>query len=228
MRRIQVITVVRRVHRRSKATAPAAGPVRQPRAQSVGSNGLEPDGQSVGETRTDRRRGEMKRALVLLVALGLTALPAFAQPSEGINQMTLEISGSVATLGNPLAGPFSVIATYAGKGQPGRITGQGLYLYRQLGSQGEMVCDAGQSAVRMGATGDMLLLLVTPGPTGAMVPNGDGTFTWTQTFKGTLGGGTGRFAGATGTFTKTLTGRLVLPGLVSPWTGTLEIHIDPK
>jgi hypothetical protein len=170
----------------------------------------------------------MKRVLVLLVVFGLTALPAFAQHNEGVRHMKLAISGSVATFGNPLAGPFSVLATYAGEGRPGRIAGQGLYLYQQIGSQGEMVCSAGQSALRFDGAGDVLLLLLAPGPTGAMVPNSDGTFTWTQTFTGTIGGGTGRFEGATGTFTKTLTGHLVLPGLVSPWTGVLEIHLDQK
>jgi len=170
----------------------------------------------------------MKRVLVLLVVLGVTALPAFAQRNEGVRHMKLAISGSVATLGNPLAGPFSVMATYASEGRPERATGQGLYLYQQLGSEGEMVCEAGQSAVRFDGSGDMLLLLLAPGRTGAMVPGGDGTFTWTQTFTGTIGGGTGRFERATGTFTKTLTGRLVLPGLVSPWTGVIEISLDPK
>jgi hypothetical protein len=170
----------------------------------------------------------MKRVLVLLVVVGLTALPAFAQHNEGVRHMRLAISGSTATLGNPLAGPFSALATYAGEGKPGSISGQGLYLYQQIGSQGEMVCSAGQSALRFDVAGDVLLLLLAPGPTGAMVPNSDGTFTWTQTFTGTIGGGTGRFEGATGTFTKTLTGHLVLPGLVSPWTGVLEIHLDRK
>jgi hypothetical protein len=170
----------------------------------------------------------MKRVLVLLVVSGLAALPVFAQHNEGIRRMKLEISGSTATFGNPLAGPFSVMPAYAGEGRQGKVSGQGLYLYQQIGSQGEMVCEAGQAALRFDSTGDVLLLLVTPGPTGAMVPNGDGTFTWTQTFSGTVGGGTGRFEGASGTFTKTLSGRLVLPGLVSPWRGTLEIHLEPK
>jgi hypothetical protein len=168
----------------------------------------------------------MRRACLLLAVLALTVPTVFAQHHQGGRTMRFEINGSVATIGNPMAGPFSTLATLSGGGKHGKITGQGLYLYEQIGSQGEMICDAGQSAVLFEATGDTLLLTMAAGPTGAMVPTGNGTFSWTQTWTGVITGGTGRFEGATGTFKKVLTGQLVLPGLVSPWSGTLEIALD--
>jgi hypothetical protein len=168
----------------------------------------------------------MKRAILLLAVLALTVPTVIAQHHEGGRTMRFDINGSVVTLGNPLAGPFSTLATLSGHGKHGKISGQGLYLYKQIGSQGEMVCDAGQSSVLFEASGDTLLLTMTPGPTGTMVPTGNGTFSWTQTWTGVIAGGTGRFDGATGTFKKVLNGFLVMPGLVSPWSGTLEVHLD--
>ena len=93
---------------------------------------------------------------------------------------------------------------------------------------GAMICGPSQSAIRLDSNGDMLLLQVTPGVTGALSFTGPGTFTWEQTWTGTVVGGTGRFAGATGTFKKTLTGFGVVPGFVNPWEGTLEITLDRK
>ncbi len=172
----------------------------------------------------------MKSALVLLavVAFAVSTLQAQDRPRD-VKVVTFDISGTVITLADPF-GPdgFSVLPTFSGKGRLGGVTGQGFYVYQPI-VDGAMVCVAGQSAIRMNANGDMLLLLVTPGPTGTLAPGvTPGTFTWQQTWTGTVGGGTGRFEGATGTFTKTLTGFIVLPGFVSPWEGTLEIHLDRK
>ena len=170
----------------------------------------------------------MKRTLVLLAIVRLLSPSALAQHRHEVKTMKFKISGSVITLANPLEGPFSVLPIYAGTGNVGGITGSGFQAYQQLGPQGEMVCEAGQSAIRFDSTGDMLLLHITPGLSGTMAPGPEpGTFVWTQTWNGTTAGGTGRFAGATGTFTKTLTGFVLMPpGFVSPWEGTLAISLD--
>jgi hypothetical protein len=76
--------------------------------------------------------------------------------------------------------------------------------------------------IRFDSTGDMLLLQATPGQTGLAVTN----ITWEQTFTGVVVAGTGRFAGATGTFTKILSGRG--PGSVNIFEGTLEIQLDAQ
>jgi hypothetical protein len=172
----------------------------------------------------------MKAALALLAILVLAAAPLQAQDrSHDPKVLSFTISGSVLTLGDPF-GPdgFSVIPGYGGKGPFGGLRAQGLYVYQPI-VDGQMVCVGGQTALRMNGSGDVLLLLATPGPTGTLLPGPDpGTFTWQQTWTGTLGGGTGRFAGATGTFTKALSGLVTLPGFVSPWEGTLEIRLDRK
>ncbi len=171
----------------------------------------------------------MKRALAVLAILALAATVVSAQDPADSRSLSFRISGAVTMLGNPMTGPYTVLPTYGGKGALGEITGQGLYAYQQTGPLGQMVCQAGQSAIRIGATGDVLLLNVTPGLTGTMGPGPiPGLLVWNQTWTGTVVGGTGRFAGAAGTFTKTLAGFAVLPGLVSPFEGTVDIVLDPK
>jgi hypothetical protein len=174
----------------------------------------------------------MKLALVFLAVLGIAASPALAAESETVgNVLSFKISGSVVLFGHPMEGPFQVLPSTAGKGPLGGVTGQGLYVYTErIGDQGQMIGGPSQFAMRFDATGELLLLQITPGMTGTMLPDPaiPGAFTWTQTWTGTVIGGTGRFAGATGTFTKTASGFLVLPGFVSPWEGTITIALDEE
>jgi len=171
----------------------------------------------------------MKLTLLLLAILGLAA-PLTAQTADEAVRLEFQVTGSVLFLGNPLAGGFSVLPTIGGKGPRGQVTGQGLYSYRQLvvDSQGHapLVCEAGQFALRIESTGDMLLLQVMPGQTGMAVMSPTGGISWTQTWTGTVVGGTGRFAGATGTYRKVSNGFGAYPGLVHPWEGTLEVVLD--
>ena len=169
----------------------------------------------------------MKRALVFFAAFTVVAAVASAQTPVDDRLLSFRLTGSVITLGDPSAGPFQVMAQYGGKGTAGQITGNGFYFYQQVAASGQMVVAAAQSMIRVEATGDVLLLNVTPGPTGVLSPGpAAGMLVWTQTWHGMVVGGTGRFAGATGTFSKTLTGFLVLPGFVSPFEGTLEVCLD--
>jgi hypothetical protein len=54
------------------------------------------------------------------------------------------------------------------------------------------------------------------------------TITWEQTWTGVVLGGTGRFAGATGTFTKILSGQGTGTGFMSIYEGTIEVQLDPE
>lgn len=169
----------------------------------------------------------MKHVLLILAACVLAATVASAQGQTDDRLLSFQLTGTVTTMGNPFAGSFQVLPIYAGKGTLGQMTGNGFYVYEQIGSTGQMVVAAGQAALTIVATGDVLLLSVPPGPTGTIGPGAlPGTMVWTQTWNGAVVGGTGAFAGATGTFTKSLTGFLVMPGLISPFEGTLEVHVD--
>jgi hypothetical protein len=170
----------------------------------------------------------MKRALVVLAVLGLVAAPVWAQSPSEQTRLRLDVSGTVITLGDPFAGDFSVMPFWAGKGPLGKVTAQSFYLYQGIDpSVGQLVCRGGQIGIRFESTGDMLLLNVDPGLTGTIVPVGS-LLSWEQDWTGTVIGGTGRFQGATGTFTKRAAGILVLPGLVQVWEGTAEIVLDKK
>jgi hypothetical protein len=170
----------------------------------------------------------MKRALVVLAILGVIATPVGAQtPNE--RTLRFEGSGTVVTLGDPFAGDFSLIALWEGKGPLGKIAVQSFYLYQQVDmGDGKLVCGGGQIGIRFQSTGDMLLLNVNPGLTGSIVPVPPAGFTWEQTWTGTVVGGTGRFQGATGTFTKQATGLSTLPGFVHIWEGSVEVALGPK
>jgi hypothetical protein len=173
------------------------------------------------------RRKTMKHLLLFVVLFALAASPLPARDENRVETLSYRISGTVVLLGNPL-GPdgFSALPTYGGKGPLGGITGQAFYVYETIGSEGQMTCIAGQAGLRFEATGDTLLLLLTPGLTGTMMLGSDGSMNWTQTWMGLVAGGTGRFAGRTGTFTKTLAGHGVMPGFVSTWEGTMEIVLN--
>lgn len=171
----------------------------------------------------------MKRALVVLAVLGLTAAPAWAQKGHEDRILKLEASGTVITLGNPFAGDFSVLPVWEGKGPLGKFAAQSFYVYQQVDpTVGQLVCGGGQVGIRFESTGDMLLLNVNPGPTGTIVPVSAGVFAWQQTWTGVVVGGTGHFTGATGSFTKSATGFFAMPGFVHVWEGTIEIALDAK
>ena len=171
----------------------------------------------------------MKKVFFLLAVSGLLmilAAPLSSQTAVGHQFIRFEISGTSIALGNPFTSPvFPVLPTFKGKSNLGGITGQGLYMYLQLQPTPQgipMVCVGGQAGIRFDSTGDMLLLQATPGQTGLAVSE----ITWEQTFTGVVVAGTGRFAGATGTFTMILNGRG--PGSVNIFEGTLEIQLDAE
>jgi hypothetical protein len=172
----------------------------------------------------------MKRSLLYLVVLALILLPVSTQAHPGgPKAIKFRVSGTATILGDPFAGSFTFMPLLTGWGSYGGALLQGVYQYQMLNQAGgSTTCDVGQFAVRVDAKGDLLLAVVTPGVTGTLTSTGATSYAWTQTVKGTIAGGTGRFAGATGTFTQTLTGFLVAPGFVSPWQGKIEILLDRK
>lgn len=192
-----------------------------------------------------------KRILFLLVVLSLFVIPLWAVdyymgmvpaadsfPANRI--IKLQISGSAIPLANPLSGPFPVLASGDGSGNLGQISGQGMYLYDPLiiGSDGRIVLQLleGQMSLNLKAYGEVLLAVLDPGETGWMqIINPDtGEAAWEQIWTGRIVGGTGRFAGIEGSFSKHAKGFAVLfsaPGqptsaVVMPWTETLEIQLD--
>lgn len=167
----------------------------------------------------------MKRIFLLLTVLSFFAAASTTLYADPVN-LNLKVSGTVVMLGNPFIGPFSVIPTATGKGPLGKFTGQGLFVYEQLGFNGEMICGGGQQAMRLESTGELLLLNAAPGFTGIHSMTGPDTFAWSQTWTGVVAGGTGRFEHATGTFSETLDGSGVLPGFVNVYEGTIDIHLD--
>lgn len=173
----------------------------------------------------------MRQALIFLVVMGLCAGPLLAQEPDSDRIIKLKISGTVLFLADPFTTPqVPGIAIFAGHGNLGGVTGQGLYLYQQMvpGPTIDLVCLSAQTGLRFDSSGDMLLLVITPGLTGKATIQDAGTMTWQQTWSGAIVGGTGRFSGAKGTFTKTATGFGVLTGSVSPFEGTIKIRLDPK
>lgn len=171
----------------------------------------------------------MRQALIFLVVMGLCAVPVSAQEADSDRIIKLKISGTALFLADPFASPqVPVMPIFAGHGNLGDVTGQGLYLYQQFvpGPTMDLVCLSAQAGLRFDSSGDTLLLVFTPGLTGKATIADVGTMVWQQTWSGTIAGGTGRFSGAKGTFTKIATGFGVLIGSVSPYEGTIEIHLD--
>ncbi len=171
----------------------------------------------------------MKKVFFLLAVSGLLtilAAPLSSQTAVGPQFIRFEISGTSIALGDPFTSSvFPVLPTFNGKSSLGPISGQGLIMYLQFvpTPQGvPMVIVSGSMGIRFDSTGDMLLLKATPGQTGLATSN----ITWEQTVTGEVVGGTGRFEGATGTFTLILSGRG--PGSVSIYEGTIEMQLDAE
>ncbi|MEJ2110742.1 MAG: hypothetical protein P8Z37_12700 [Acidobacteriota bacterium] len=190
-----------------------------------------------------------KQILFLLVVLSLIAIPLWAASHFGgmeqaahlfpaSKTIKMRISGSAIPLADPLAEPFPVLASGEGSGTIGPISGQGMYLYDRLiiGSDGRIVLRLleGQMSIHLKAYGEMLLAVLDPGETGWMQINPDtGEAVWEQIWTGRIVGGTGRFAGIEGSFSKHAKGLAILsaPGqpssaVVMPWTETLEIQLE--
>jgi hypothetical protein len=174
----------------------------------------------------------MKRALVVLAALavlGAMAAPAWAQDAADRGVLRYTGSGTAIALGNPFAGDFSLLANFEGHGPFGRYSSQALLAYQRIDpTVGQLVCGGGQIGIRFESTGDMLLLTLNPGPVGAMWPVSPTAFRSRQSLAGAVVGGTGRFSGATGSFTFSLKGSAAQPGFVHVAQGTLEISLDQK
>lgn len=166
----------------------------------------------------------MKRALVLLAVLSLSSVAVSAQEAAESRALTFRFSGSVMITTDPTAAPFIVVTSFGGKGTLGQVTGQGAYRYAPLGMSTPWAVGAGQVCLRVEATGDLLLLDIDPGPTGPVGPG----HSWTQTWTGKVVGGTGRFASAKGTFTKTARGFGYGIGAVQLMEGTIEATLDAR
>lgn len=171
----------------------------------------------------------MKRTLTVLAILAVIGTPAWAQGSSEAQVLRLEASGTAIPLGNPFAGDFSLLANWQGKGPLGRIGAQAAILYQRIDpAVGNLVCGGGQIGLRFESTGDMLLLNINPGFAGTSVPISPGAMKSEQSLAGVIVGGTGRFAGATGSFTMSINGFFVLPGLVHAAEGTIEVALERK
>lgn len=177
---------------------------------------------------------------VLIVLTGILPLAASfegtvmaaSEPSEGPQTLKLRIWGTTTALADWLAGDAPMLASGQGVGTLGRFSTQGLYLYAQLlpdeAGRGEMLCLQAQASVVLDSTGDSLVIISDPGPAGFLQITDIYTlsFVWEQEWTGSVIGGTGRFEGAHGTFTKQLRGFGQVPGFATPWTGTLVIELD--
>jgi hypothetical protein len=171
----------------------------------------------------------MKRALTVLAILALIGTSAWAQGTPEVRVLRLEASGTAIPLGNPFAGDFSLLANWLGKGPLGKVESQAVFLYQRIDpAVGNLVCGGGQIGLRFESTGDMLLLNVAPGFAGTSVPIAPGVMKSEQNLAGAVVGGTGQFAGATGSFTMSINGLVALPGLVHVAAGALEIALDRK
>jgi hypothetical protein len=171
----------------------------------------------------------MKRALFVLAILAVIGTPAWAQGSSEERILKLEASGTAIPLGNPFAGDFSLLANWQGTGPLGKIGSQAIILYQQIDPVvGNLVCRGGQIGLRFESNGDVLLLTISPGFAGTSVPVSPTAMKSEQNLAGVVVGGTGRFAGATGSFTMSITGLFALPGLVHVAEGTIEIALDRK
>lgn len=171
----------------------------------------------------------MKRALTVLAILAVIGTPAWAQESSEVRVLKLEASGTAIPLGNPFAGDFSLLANWQGKGPLGKSAAQAMILYQRIDpAVGNLICGGGQIGVRFESTGDMLLLNINPGFAGTSVPVSPGTMKSEQNLAGVVVGGTGQFAGATGSFTMSINGFVALPGLVHLAGGTIEIALERK
>lgn len=143
--------------------------------------------------------------------------------------MKYHASGTAISLGNPLAGSFSLLVNFEGSGPHGKFSSQSLLAYQQIDpSLGQLVCGGGQIGIRIESTGEMLLLNVNPGLVGRTWPVSPTAFRSEQSLTGLVVGGTGRFAEATGSFALSIKGFVVQPGFVHIAKGTLEITLDRK
>ena len=86
--------------------------------------------------------------------------------------------------------------------------------------------ERGQIGLRFESNGDILLLNINPGFAGTSVPVSPTAMKSEQHLAGVVIGGTGRFAGATGSFTMSINGFFALPGLVHVAGGAIEIALD--
>jgi len=191
-----------------------------------------------------------KQILFLLVVLSLIAMPLWAEnPGVATGQaahffadsktIKLQVSGSAIALADPLAGPFPVLTNMEGSGNIGQISGQGMYLYNQLEFDiyGESILEVleGQTSCRFKINGDVLLVVFDPGKTGwlQITDLATGSAVFEQEWTGKIVGGTGRFEGVKGTFSKSARGFAVLfteygpaNAVVMPWTGTMKIQME--
>jgi hypothetical protein len=170
----------------------------------------------------------MKRVLIVLAVLGAMAAPAWSQDANDVAVRTFDVSGTAIPLGDPSAGPFPLLVTMQGKGPLGKFSAQALYTYQIDAKTGQLACGGGQIGVRFESTGDILLLSVQPGIAGTAVPVSPGVLKSHQMWTGMVVGGTGRFEGATGSFSSAADGLVVQPGFVHVIDGTLEIRLDRK
>ena len=192
-----------------------------------------------------------KQILFLFIVLSLIAIPLLAEnPGKGIGQaahffpasktIKLNISGSAMPLGDPLIGPWPLMAEMEGSGNLGHVSGQGMYLYDRLIIEEDGSCVLrvleGQQSFRFEINGDVLLGIFNPGEAGQLqiIDPETGAAIWEQNLTGRIVGGTGRFAGIKGTVKKSFKGFSVLfsaPGqpagaVVHPYKGTLEIRLE--
>ena len=169
----------------------------------------------------------MKRALVVLAVLAAFAAPALAHGANDMTVLKFSASGTAVPLGDPFAGGFSMLMTFQGRGPHGTFSAQSLVAFQKIDlTTGELVCGAGQIGIRFESTGDMLLLNISPGLVGTLAPVSPTAFRSQQRYVGTVVDGTGRFAGATGTFTLSISGFAAQPGFVHIAEGTLKIALD--
>ena len=185
----------------------------------------------------------MKRHLFVAFLVSLTAVSLLAGGSlagYGLHSdstapspetMKLRVSGTTIALGaySPTT-PVPYIVMYQGVGTLGRFSGQGFLTYGPFVFNADKISfhllQGSMSVVLESNGGTLLLILDNDQVEGSVQFNQDSTMTFEQKVTGSVAGGTGRFVGASGTFSVSIKGFGARTSGVMPWEGTFDITLD--